>query len=34
VELIDSQITLANAVNRWVDAFIKWVKPPQVDAPT
>ncbi|MCY2975248.1 MAG: HlyD family efflux transporter periplasmic adaptor subunit [Planctomycetota bacterium] len=33
VELIESQITLANAINRWVDAFIKWVKPPQIDMP-
>jgi putative peptide zinc metalloprotease protein len=34
VELIESQITLSNAINRWVDAFIKWVKPPQIDNPT
>jgi len=34
VELIDSQITVANAVNRWVKAFINWVKPAQVDSPS
>ena len=31
--LIDTQITVANAVNRWVKAFVNWVKPPQVDSP-
>jgi hypothetical protein len=34
VELIDTQITVANAINRWVEAFIQWVKPPQVDMPS